>query len=251
MEYLSIKNFRDIKGYVTREGLVMKPNMIYRGSPLCGLKDKEKVFLEQELNIKHIIDFRDEQEAMMMPDCCFENITYKRIGALIGSTMQQGFDFGKLLQGKMTKNKLYTLLNYIEDGYKHMAFNNPAYHHLFAELLKNDGGIYFHCSAGKDRTGVAAFLIMMALDINEDDAVSEYLLSNDYLKESNDHLCEQLHIPISLKKECEPLLYVQKEFIDLTIQSIKNRYQSYDEFFFQEYRLDRQTREKLKKIYCE
>lgn len=250
MKNLNVKNFRDIKGYVNHEGLVMKARMIYRGGPLNGLSEKEKKLIEKDLNIKYILDFRDEQEAQLMPDCSFDNIVYERIGALIGSFKHQGFDFGNLLQGKMTEDKLHFLLDYIKDGYKHMAFDNPAYHRLFVLLLKNDGGVYFHCSAGKDRTGVAAFLIMMALDMNEEDAIQEYLLSNEYLKESNDTLCEQLQIPFELRKKCEPLLYVQKEFIDLTIESIKEKYQNYHEFFLQEYHLDSGKREKLKEIYC-
>ena len=44
--------------------------------------------------------------------------------------------------------------------------------------------------AGKDRTGVAGFLIMIALGMSEEDAIQEYLLSNIYLKESNDELCQ-------------------------------------------------------------
>ena len=63
-----------------------------------------------------------------------------------------------------------------------MAFENPAYRRLFELLLRNDGNLYFHCTACNDRTGVAGFLIMMALGMDEKDAVNEYLLSNQYLK---------------------------------------------------------------------
>ena len=73
-------------------------------------------------------------------------------------------------------------------------------------LLRNDGYVYFHCTAGKDRTGVAGFLIMIALGMSEEDAIQEYLLSNIYLKESNDELCQQLQIPEKLREECRPLL---------------------------------------------
>ena len=69
--------------------------------------------------------------------------------------------FGTMLQGEMTKEKYNYLMSYIKAGYKEMAFNNPAYHRLFELLLRNDGYVYFHCTAGKDRTGVAGFLIMI------------------------------------------------------------------------------------------
>ena len=132
-----------------------------------------------------------------------------------------------------------------------MAFNNPAYHLLFELLLRNDGYVYFHCTAGKDMTGVAGFLIMIALGMSVEDAIQEYLLSNIYLKESNDELCQQLQIPEKLREECRPLLYVQRELIEIMIQSIRVKYRSYDEFLLQEYNFDNEKRRRLKEIYCE
>ncbi len=76
-----------------------------------------------------------------------------------------------------------------------MPFGNPAYQRLFNLLLENDGNIYFHCTAGKDRTGVAGFLIMMALGMSEEDGVKEYMLSNQCLGQENAHLAAQLNIP--------------------------------------------------------
>lgn len=252
MKSLHINNFRDISGYCNCDGQMMKAHKIYRGAALNLISQEEASYLENDLGIRYIIDFRDEKESKMTPDYSFKQAVYQRISALqIKKHASQGFDFGTMLQGQMTKEKYEFLLEYVKEGYQTMAFDNPAYHYLFGVMLKNEGNIYFHCSAGKDRTGVAGFLIMIALGMSEEDAIKEYLLSNVFLRESNEALCNQLQIPVELRKECEPLLYVQKEFIDLTIQSIKNKYDSYDEFLLKEYYLDKEKREKLKEIYCE
>lgn len=132
-----------------------------------------------------------------------------------------------------------------------MAFENPAYQRLFELLLRNDGNIYFHCTAGKDRTGVAGFLIMMALGMDEEDAVKEYLLSNKYLKQGTDDLAGQLNIPEKYRQMCELLLGVQEDFIRLTISSIQRKYNGYDEFFESEYKMDKEKRNRLIEIYCE
>ena len=213
---------------------------------------KEQNHFVDHLKIKYILDFRDKAEASLAPDRQHENILYERISALkMQSHDQYGFDFGTMLQGEMTKEKYNYLMSYIKAGYKEMAFNNPAYHRLFELLLRNDGYVYFHCTAGKDRTGVAGFLIMIALGMSEEDAIQEYLLSNIYLKESNDELCQQLQIPEKLREECRPLLYVQRELIEIMIQSIRVKYRSYDEFLLQEYNFDNEKRRRLKEIYCE
>ena len=132
-----------------------------------------------------------------------------------------------------------------------MAFANPAYQRLFDLLLQDDGNLYFHCTAGKDRTGVDGFLIMMALGVEEEDAIQEYLLSNTYLKQGDDEFAMLLNSSEEKKQLFAPLLGVQEDFILLTIRSIKEAYTSYDEFFLREYKLDQEKRNRLAELYCE
>src|SRR5699024_12834665 len=56
-----------------------------------------------------------------------------------------------------------------------------AYRKMFNVLLENDKegeSVVFHCTAGKDRTGVAAFLILSALGVSEKQIVEDYLYTN-------------------------------------------------------------------------
>lgn len=248
---LKIRNFRDVSGYTNKYGEVMKPHMIFRGAALDRISNEDARYMEDELGIHYILDYRDEKESSLAKDIDFSNAIYERIGALqLKQHSDSGFDFWAMLEGEMTQVKLQFLIDYIRDGYRFMPFDNPAYHKLFELLLRNDGHVYFHCSAGKDRTGVSAFLIMLALGMSEEDGIKEYLLSNEYLKPYNDHLVAQLGIPKEMEKYCEPLLYVPKENILLTISSIKEKYQNYDDFLLSEYGLDEEKRKKLRLIYC-
>lgn len=248
---LKVRNFRDVSGYRNRYGETMKPNMIFRGATLDQLTREDVAYMEEDLGIRYILDYRDEKEATLAKDIVFTNATYERIGALqLQQQSEDGFDFGALLQGEMTKEKLEFLMEYIREGYRFMPFNNPAYHRLFELLVRDDGHIYFHCSAGKDRTGISAFLIMLALGMSEEDGMEEYLLSNEYLKAYNDLLVNQLGISKEIEQYCAPLLYVQKENILLSISAIKEKYESYDDFLLHEYGLDEEKRKKLRRIYC-
>ena len=83
---------------------------------------------------------------------------------------------------------------HLTNCYRYMPFGNPAYEALFERVLCGDGGVYFHCSAGKDRTGLSAMLIMMALGMSEEDIIHEYMLSNIYLKPVNEGLCRSCGI---------------------------------------------------------
>lgn len=248
---MNIHNFRDISGYINQNGKIMKNNMIFRGGALDRITQEDADYFENTLAIRHILDFRDEREADMAKDCSFHIAEYEQISALrVEKRDENGFDFEKIIKNKMDAGQFQSIYDYLQEGYRTMAFGNPAYQRLFDLLLKNDGNVYFHCTAGKDRTGVAGFLLMMALDMSEEDAVKEYLLSNKCLKEVTDGLAGQLGIPEEYRQMCMPLLGVQEDFIRLTIQSIQTKYASYDEFFESEYRLDREKRKQLVEIYC-
>lgn len=249
---MNIRNFRDISGYKNRDGKVMKKNMIFRGGALDRMTQEEADYFENTLAVRHILDFRDEKETEMAKDHPFYMAEYEQISALrVQKHDDNGFNFEEIIKNKMDPEQFQYILGYLKEGYKTMAFDNPAYQRLFELLLKNDGHIYFHCTAGKDRTGVAGFLVMMALGMDEEDAVGEYLLSNEYLKRGIDDLAGQLNIPDEYRRMCEPLLGVQEDFIRLTIDSVKDKYGSYDEFFDCQYKLDREKRNRLIEIYCE
>lgn len=252
MHSLPIMNFRAIHGYTNQYGETMKDNCIFRGAALHMLKAEDIAYMEDELGIRYILDYRDEQEACQAEDAAFIKAKYERIGALqVEHADKAGFDFGAIVQNGLTEEMFVFVLEYLKEGYRKMAFDNPAYHRLFELLLRDDGRVYFHCSAGKDRTGVAGFLIMLALGMSEDDAVREYLLSNKYLEKTNEKFCEQMKIPKDMREKCAPLLFVQEEFIRYTINAIKEKYQNYDEFLESEYGLDVKKRARLREIYCE
>ncbi len=249
---MEIRNFRDISGYRNRDGKVMKKSRIFRGGALDRITKEQADYFENTLAVRYILDFRDKKEAEMAKDYVFHTALYEQIGALrVQAHDENGFDFEKIIKNKMDAGQFQYIFAYLKEGYQTMAFGNPAYQRLFDLLLKDDGNIYFHCTAGKDRTGVAGFLIMMALGMDEEDAVQEYLLSNQYLKQEADALAAQLKIPEEYRQMFAPLLGVEESLIRLTIGSIRTKYSDYDEFFEKEYKLDREKRKRLVEIYCE
>ena len=73
----------------------------------------------------------------------------------------------------------------MEDTYRAFVLDNtPRFKELFAHLLDNGEPLVFHCTAGKDRTGLAAALVLYALDVSESDIWHDYLLTNQLFKPS-------------------------------------------------------------------
>ena len=54
----------------------------------------------------------------------------------------------------------------------------PVYARFFRHLIEQPTPMVFHCTAGKDRTGFAAALLLGALGVSRDDIVQDYLLTN-------------------------------------------------------------------------
>lgn len=249
-EPLNIVNFRDIHGYRNQYGESIRPGKVFRGAALDHVTAEEIGYLEDTLGIRYILDFRDEKEAAQSPDVPFPKAQYLRVGAL-NADNPKGFNFADLLSGSPSGEQVKFLRRYLLKGYALMPFDNEAYKVFFTLLLKNDGAIYFHCSAGKDRTGVCAMLFMLALGMGERDVIREYLLSNRYLKDVNRQFYKTHKVPWYLRQYLAPLMKVSRRSIKLSMGEIRKRYSGYDPFLEAEYGLDEAKRAILRGYYCQ
>ena len=133
----NINNFRNVKGYINKDNKKLKANMIFRGGALNRLIPDEINYFEKKLNIRYVLDFRDQNEAEKEPDIIGSCIHYERISALqLQDERFQGFDFGKELSKNLSLTQIDYLSQYLLDGYKNMPFNNNAFDKLFKLLLK-------------------------------------------------------------------------------------------------------------------
>ena len=83
------------------------------------------------------------------------------------------FDLEKLLR---SEDGIRMLTEGVHESYARMPFGNPAYRALFGAIRAGQTPILFHCTAGKDRTGVAAALILKALGVSREDIVEDYTI---------------------------------------------------------------------------
>ncbi len=67
---------------------------------------------------------------------------------------------------------------FVQAMYERMLFGNKAFKELFRALEAGETPILFHCSAGKDRTGVAAMLILLALGASDETICADYERTN-------------------------------------------------------------------------
>ena len=171
-------NFRELGGYLTEDGRKIKWHKLLRCGSMAQLTKNDVDYLDQ-YGVRYIVDLRSPEESNYSPDKYpdkaqyFQDTVYpfsfslfKNLGII--NNMRLGasnMDFGR-----------QTYLQMLLDPHA-----QAAYRKMFNILLENDKegeSVVFHCTAGKDRTGVAAFLILSALGVSEKQIVEDYLYTN-------------------------------------------------------------------------
>ena len=226
------ENFRELGGYVGCGGKRVRYGVFYRAPALANLHtpaDREH-FLS--LGIRTAFDFRSESERALAPDPEFPGVKNIAVNALFtpdGS--EQNFDLEEIVRSKAG---LRLLTEGVHEGYVRMPFENPAYKALFAAILADETPVLFHCTAGKDRTGVAAALILRTLGVSRKDIIADYLLTNHYRVRSGAAFCktlEQMGVPAPLAAQVARVgSGVRRKSIESALDAIDARYPRFEDY---------------------
>jgi protein-tyrosine phosphatase len=173
------QNFRDLGGYRTVDGRMVRWGLLYRSGSMHFLTDADRAYLER-LGIRTVCDFRDTRERAIEPASWPVGHPprvladdYKLQTPAVG--MKAPGHVPNVEEARATVTALYPSL---------LAQFNSQYRRMFAELLAGHAPLAFNCTAGKDRTGIAAALLLTALGVPRDTIVQDYLLTNRYFDPS-------------------------------------------------------------------
>ena len=241
----SVSNFRDVA-----IGPKMKKNLLFRCAKLSTLNNEDIVKLE---NIKPyaIIDFRDPKEIKKAPDNLSESLFKKYVSLPISANTLNRMVSEKNIQGD---NRL-TYEKVMEESYKLYLNNHKHVWKEFINILLNSNSnpIIFHCSAGKDRTGIASYIIQSLLNSSIELIYENYLLSNQLLssiaataEQTTSSKNDDLKITNVMLKA---LGKVKKSYLNSSIYEIKEKYQTLEMYIFNELGFNENDIKKLIKLY--
>lgn len=170
-------NFRDIGGYTAADGRKIKWGKAFRTANMASLSSEDLGYLTQR-QVDTIIDFRTPVEVKNDPDRVPNHAIDLNIPAMDFDRTESTADYSQLSREYQQKDSGYlSMIN----NYEHLIsdeYSNRAYHEFFKLLLKEKQTIVFHCTAGKDRTGVASMLLMDLLEISEAQIKHDYLITD-------------------------------------------------------------------------
>ncbi|WP_308637234.1 tyrosine-protein phosphatase [Paenibacillus silvisoli] len=243
-------NFRDLGGYKTTDGKTVKWGKLYRAEELGHLTTADLEYV-QRMGIKTNVDYRTDAEVKAMPDPVLAGITNIRTDeGNAGATA----DLMSMIQSGMMKDEASAVQ--MMAGFNKQMVDAPKFYVQLMELLNDPANIALvqHCTAGKDRTGLGSAIILLALGVDGQTVMNDYLLSNVYREEANKKTIEGVKQQIkdeNVVAAITALMGVQKEFLQAAIDEMKAEYGSIDGFLEKGLGITKQERAKLKAMYLE
>ncbi|SFS09346.1 tyrosine-protein phosphatase [Sphingomonas jatrophae] len=166
------QNFRDLGGYRTADGRTTKWGLLFRSGSMHFLTPADYSYL-QSRGIRTVCDFRSSDERSAEPA---DWPAAKRPNVLADDYAMDSMGIMPSPQQTPEQARAMMAATYpqIVSRFK------GQYRRMFGELLAGRAPLAFNCSAGKDRTGVAAALLLTALGVPREAVIEDYLLTNRY-----------------------------------------------------------------------
>ena len=166
-------NFRDLGGYLGRGGRPVRWRRLFRSDHLGGLTDTDKAVLAK-LGLATAFDFRGVSEraaaSYELPGVIQHSLA---IEPTVAQRMQELAAAGQRITAPVVSELMKDLYRGLVNDQAH------RFAELFEHLLQLDAPVVFHCTAGKDRTGFAAALLLLALGVPRPLVMQDYLLTNE------------------------------------------------------------------------
>ena len=233
-------NFRDLGGYAGHGGRALKWRHLFRADHLAALTPDDLAQLGA-LGIARSADFRGASEraaqAYALPGVATHTLAIEP--TLIQQALQQlqpGQDFTAAQAVQLMHG---TYRSFVTD-------NAPRFAQLFELLLDSNTPLVFHCTAGKDRTGFAAALILLALGVPRPVVMQDYLLTNALYRPPQEW-GDASSVPAGL----QVLWRVQEDFLEAALHSVDTEYGGMAAYMERVLKLNAAAQKRLASLYLE
>jgi protein-tyrosine phosphatase len=242
-------NFRDIGGYRTADGRHTRWGLVFRSGGLNTLTIEDLNYLHA-IGLRLVCDLRTNAEANKyhdkLPDA---NVTYWHHPVFTDEESAGGV---RAFLFNMTR-----LDAMVAESYRKHMIDHKARH--FGEILRRFAEpsalpALFHCTAGKDRTGVTAMLLLGVLGVPDETIIADYSLSNRYFSSFQDALSENMErlrrIRLTLD-DLRPMLMANPAAMREAIAHIRTAYGSFEAYLTGPAGLEASTITKLRDLLLE
>lgn len=265
LKFESIDNARQLGG-IPAGGSHVKHNLLFRSSNLSKATEKDLHRLRDDLGVHLVIDLRSDFEYMQKPDKLLDGMSLVSIPVLDELLRNSALKKEQIMPAKgegmmellfkvacfpwATKLKDVLYSYFAEGDYAHRQFGE-----FFEVVLAQKGApVLWHCTSGKDRAGFGAVLMLAALGADDNAILDDYMESeNSYRKQlevmtakgresgMTDSQLDVLHFLVSVKRE----------YMEIPIKIINEKYGSLLNFITQQMHVPFATIDALREYYLE
>ena len=211
-------NFRDMGGYKTTSGKSVRWRKVLRSEEMNSLTPSDLDYLNN-IPLRTVVDFRSEKEINESPD--------KKPASVTDSyelTINPG------IHSSMTDISMLTAENgeeFMKEIYRSFVTEEAIIdrYKFFFSLLQSESKLplLFHCTAGKDRTGMGAALFLASLGVDEDTIFEDYMISNKQLEDKYKSLINSI-------PQLKALLEVRPQYMQAGFEQIKKDHVSVENY---------------------
>lgn len=232
LPFRRIANFRDLGGYPGADGRRIKWGVLYRSGHLAKATSSDLNTL-QALNIKTIIDFRSTQEKEKEPDRLPNTDSIRTLALPMLDVVNEAMS--KEIHA-VVENKNYHDFDPTQKMmamYQLIASEYAAEYQLFMQTILAAGGspVLWHCTAGKDRTGFGAAILLRLLGVSDQVILEDYLLSNQYAEKRKPLI---LFLRLTKGKEiikiAKKMMSVDKTWLQAAFHAVDQQWGSFDNY---------------------
>lgn len=257
-----VLNVRELGGLPLRDGRIVAYGKLIRTGRLSEMTSEDKEKLTKQWNITTIVDLRNDQEVAEHPDPEWEGVDYYQVPIFPGiasgiskedggaMTMEQKLLF---LASRYSNGRASKLLNEMYPKMVREDFCVQGIRRFFELLLEQEeGALIWHCTSGKDRTGLTGALLLHVLGAEWDTIVQEYLHTNQQIREYREHILEVLRknqIDVETIQQVTILESVDLAYLEHCWQAMTEEWGSVDDFLEKRLGLTPDKRQCLREKY--
>lgn len=260
----ALMNVRELGGIAAAGGRTVRRGTFYRGAALTDLTPEQRSRVDG-MGLALILDLRAGFEVRNAPDYVPEGCSYEQVSGMLlddGSELE----FSQTAIAKQAVKIGRDFPAFRRSLYVSMVHGNPAMHALVESIIARKTPLYYHCSAGKDRTGVASAIILSILGASNEAILDDFLLTNTYLAQIIEDVPDEIpefflrlipeSMDLSVAKQLMRVIWPQAngvvlEDMQAVLAAMDESHASRDDYLLDEFGLDATCLEELRDYYLE
>lgn len=224
--------FRDLaEAHISGEP-VLKKGLLFRSSDFSDLTLEEANFIRDEINLGQVIDLRSPEELQLEPDVTPDGVKYTHLPLLSNEDNPAVTRATRMSVLKRRMNEPGGMIGHMTEIYPIIVSSEQSQKGIrqaFDILLNNEDGksILYHCTQGKDRTGMISVLILSALGFSKERIIDDYMRYNHFHKMKRFWIAVGMTVVFfnaKLAKNLHDALVTKRRYIDAAYLEIETKW---------------------------